>query len=113
MRTNTSHQSPQAPDTDEVTAVVDELEELGSMEELITGGELEEHVPGGEGGAGDALDLGAGTSRTSLCTATTFSSILDLQTLGSSWLFFLLNFTVTLRTRFLSSGWTSVTLAGV
>ena len=54
----------QTPETSEVSAVIgEELIELGNIGELLAGGELEEHVACGEGGE---LDLGAGTSRTSL-----------------------------------------------
>ena len=57
----------QTPETSDVSAVVgEELIELGDIGELLAGGELEEQVTGGEGGAGEVLDLGAGTSRTSL-----------------------------------------------
>ena len=59
----------------------------------------------------EELALGLGTSKTSLCTATTFSSILDLQTFAGSLTFFLLNLTVTLRTKLFTSGWTSVIIA--
>ena len=50
-----------------MSAVVgEELVELEDMGEILAGGELEEQVTGGEVGAGEVLDLGAGTSRTSL-----------------------------------------------
>ena len=54
----------QTPETSEVSTVKGEvLIEIGDIGELLAGGELEEQVASGEGGE---LDLGAGTSRTSL-----------------------------------------------